>query len=86
MLSICNASLITSSIENIFNQIREKVTEDSIVHQVQPENFEEFSIEEIAHVKRTFEEFPVEEIDKTIDSMQKRMKLITSSCGKRIKH
>ena len=69
-------------IENTFNRIREKLTEDAITHQIKRENFEEFS----ARVKRTFAEFPVEELDKTIDSMQKRMKLITKNCGKRIKY
>ena len=69
-------------IENIFNRIREKLTEDTITHQNKRENFEEFSV----RVKRTFAEFPVEEMDKTIDNMQKRMKLITRSCVKRIKN
>ena len=69
-------------IENIFNRIREKLTKDAITHQIKQENFEEFS----ASVKRTFIEFPVEELDKTIASMQKRMKLITKNCGKRIKY
>ena len=68
--------------ENIFNRIREKLTEDAITHQIKRENFEEFS----AHVKRPFAEFPVEKMDKIIDSMQKQMKLITKSCGKRILH
>ena len=71
-----------SPIENIFNRIREKLTEDAITHQIKRGNFEEFS----ACVKRTFAEFPVEEMDKIIDSMQKRMKLITKNCGKRILH
>ena len=42
-------------IEDIFNGIREKLTEDAITHQIKRENFEEFS----ARVKRTFAEFPV---------------------------
>ena len=69
-------------IENIFNRICEKLTEDSITHQNKRKNFEEFS----ARVKRTFAEFPVEKMDKTIDTTQKRMKLTTKSCGKRIKY
>ena len=69
-------------IENIFNRIREKLTEDAITHQIKRENFEEFS----ARVKRTFVEFPVEEMDKTIASTQKQMKLITKNCGKRVKY
>ena len=59
-------------IENICYIIREKLTEDAITHQIKRKNFEEFSV----RVKETFAEFPVEEMDKTIDSMQKRMKLI----------
>ena len=69
-------------IENIFNRIREKLTDDAITRQIKRENFEKFS----AHIKRTFAEFPVEETDKTVDRMQKSMKLITKSCGKRIKY
>ena len=75
-------SLDVNPIENIFNRIRKKLAEDAITHQIKRENFEEFSI----RVKRTFEEFPVEEMEKTIDSMQKRMRLITKNCGKRIKY
>ena len=75
-------SLDVNPIENIFNRIRKKLAEDAITHQIKRENFEEFS----TRVKRTFEEFPVEEMEKTIDSMQKRMRLITKNCGKRIKY
>ena len=52
-------------IENIFNRVHEKLTEDAITHQLKEENFEEFS----AGVKRTLAEFPVEEMGQTIDSM-----------------
>ena len=69
-------------IENIFNRIHEKLTEDATTHQIKRENFKEFS----ARIKRTFAEFPVEEMNKTIDSMKKRMRLITKNCGKRIKY
>ena len=69
-------------IEITCNRIREKLTEDVITHQIKREDFEEFS----ARVKRNFAESPVKEMDKTIDSMQKRMKLITKSCNKRIKY
>ena len=37
-------------IKNIFNGIREKLTQDAITHQIKRENFEEFS----ACAKRTF--------------------------------
>ena len=51
-----------------------------ITHQIKQENFEEFS----ACVKRTFAEFPAKVMEKTIDIMQRGMKLITNSCRKRI--
>ena len=51
-----------------------------ITHQIKQENFEEFS----ARVKRTFAEFPAKVMEKTIDIMQRGMKLITNSCRKRI--
>ena len=68
--------------KKIFNRIREKLTEDTITHQIKQENFEEFS----ARVERTFAEFQVEKMDKTTGSMQKRIKLIIKSFGKRIKY
>lgn len=69
-------------IENIFNRIREKSTEDAIVSQIKRRNFKEFS----ASIKRAFAEFPVEEMVKTIDSIQKRMKLVAMSFGKITKY
>ena len=75
-------SLDVNPIEITCNRIGEKLTEDVITHQIKREDFEEFS----ARVKRNFAESPVKEMDKTIDSMQKRMKLITKSCNKRIKY
>ena len=71
-----------SPIENIFNRIREKSTEDAIMSQIKRKNFKEFP----ASIKRAFAEFPVEEMVKTIDSIQKRMKLVATSCGKIIKY
>lgn len=50
--------------------------------QIKRKNFKEFP----ASIKRAFAEFPVEEMVKTIDSIQKRMKLVATSCGKIIKY
>ena len=58
-----------SPVENTFNRIFHKLTKDAITQQVNRENFEEFSV----RVKRNFAEFPVDEMEKIIDTMQKRM-------------
>ena len=46
------------------------------------EKFEQFS----AKVKRTLENTPTKYIDKTIESMPKRMLMVIKSKGKRIKY
>ena len=82
LIAIPTRSSDMTPIENIFNRIREKLTEDAITHQIKRENFEKFSV----RVKRRFAEFLVEKMDKTIDIMQKRMKLIARSRGKKIQY
>ena len=69
-------------IENVFNYAKQKLHEDALVQNITFENFTDFS----QRVKNTIMNLPIEYIDKTIDSMDRRMSLIIKGRGKRIKY
>ena len=69
-------------IENVFNLVRNQLREDSMKQQIQHETYQEFC----NRVKRTLEEFPTDIIDKTIDSMGRRLHLIMKGKGNRTKY
>ena len=56
-------------IENLFNQVGRKLTKHALQHQITDQSFEQFS----GRVIRTLEAYPYGEIDKIIESMDKRM-------------
>ena len=69
-------------IENLFNQVGRKLTKDALQHQITDQSFEQFP----ERVKRTLEAYPYGEIDKIIESMDKRMGLVIKAKGQRIKY
>ena len=69
-------------IENIFHQVKRKLNSDAIENNIVQENFKTFS----DRVKTTMEKFSTHIIDKTIESMDKRIGLIIKSRGQRTKY
>lgn len=69
-------------IENIFNQVKRKLSSDAIEKNIEQESFKTFS----ERVQKTIENFPTDIIDRTIESMDKRIGLIIISKGQRTKY
>lgn len=69
-------------IENLFNNVKEKLAKDAIEMNLRKETFEEFC----DRVERTLWDFDKEIIDNTILSMNKRMDLIVKGKGKRLRY
>jgi hypothetical protein len=69
-------------IENIFNNIRAYLKEEVERKKITKENYVQFS----ARVKTTIEQYPLVTINKTIDSMMKRMRLTKEGKGSRTKY
>ena len=69
-------------IENLFHCVSRKLREQARTQQITSESMQEFR----RRVKRTLRTYPVELIDRIIDSMDKRMGLIISSKGQRIRY
>lgn len=69
-------------IENLFNVVGSKLSSDALEMKIKRENFEGFS----ARVKRIIEDYPVELIDRTINSMPNRIKLVKRGNGHRTKY
>ena len=69
-------------IEKIFHQMKCQLNSDAIEENMQQESFKKFS----GRMKKTMENFPTSIIDKTIDSMDKRIGLIIKSKGQRTKY
>jgi len=69
-------------IENVFNFIKEELRTQAIEQNIVRENFENFSI----RVKHTLENCPASYIDKTIESMPKRIMMVLKARGRRIKY
>ena len=69
-------------IENVFNCVKAELKEQAINNQIRKETYKQFC----ARVKKTLLSFSREIIDRTIESMDKRMDLIIKSKGQRIKY
>ena len=82
LLSIPPRSPDVNPIENLFNLVGGKLKHDAVVQNITRENFNEFT----ARVVKTLTEFPSSEIDKVIESMDKRMKLLIKGKGERLKY
>ena len=69
-------------IENVFNQVKRKMEEDAIVQFLTHETYEDFC----SRAKNTLLNYCVETINRTIESMDKRMGMIIKNRGQRIKY
>lgn len=69
-------------IENVFNLVKKTLEKEAIERNIAKESFNEFK----ARVFRCFDTFSVAIIDRTIQSMPKRIERILHSKGKRIKY
>jgi hypothetical protein len=69
-------------IENFFNSVSMKLNNDAIEKKITRESVDEFS----QCVRKTMQSFSTEEIDKIIDSMDKRITAVIKACGQRIKY
>ena len=75
--SILARSPDLNPIEDIFHIVKNKLCQDFLEMKIEREDFEEFS----ARVKTTLENVPVHVVDKTIQSMDKRMDLTVKRKG-----
>ena len=69
-------------IENVFNFVKAELHAQALRDSIAQENFQQFS----SRVKQTLESIPIDYIDKTIDSMGKRLSMIIKRRGRRIKY
>ena len=69
-------------IENVFHLIRRKLREDALRMEITYENYEQFC----QRVKRTIENFSIDIINKTIESLPKRLSLVICGNGERTKY
>ena len=69
-------------IENMFHLLRCQLTEDALQYNITKKTYEQFP----NRVKHTIQDFPVADINKTIESMRKRMWLIVKGKGHRTKN
>ena len=82
MFSIPARSPDLNPIENLFNNLRVKLRNDAQTFRIAHETYEEFC----DRVKRTLIEYPIDIVDRTIESMPKRVQLILKSKGCRTKY
>jgi len=69
-------------IENLFNTIKKRLRQQALDHQIEHESFEQFS----ERVQQTLLNFSPNDIDKIIDSMNKRVDTIIKTGGYRTKY
>ncbi len=82
LLAIPARSPDINPIENIFHSIRNQLTMDAINEDIQHETYEEFC----TRVTKTVMNFPASDIDRTIESMSKRMRMLIANNGQRLKY
>lgn len=69
-------------IENVFNVAKEQLHQQALDREIIHEDFDSFC----ERVKRTLKDISISYIDRTIDSMNKRMDMIVKRKGRRIKY
>ena len=69
-------------IENFFNTITMKLNNDAVEKQITRESINEFSL----RVKKTMQSFSSDQIDKIIESMDKRITAVIKGRGQRAKY
>ena len=68
--------------ENVFNDIRTKLHEESLNRNITFEKFEEYSV----GVQKTLLSVPVEYINKSVESMDNQLSMVVKKVGKLIKY
>ena len=69
-------------IENVFHNVKDKLREDAINENIVHETYEQFC----ERVKKTLMDFNPDVVDRTIESMPKRVEMIIKRKGQRIKY
>ena len=69
-------------IENMFHLVRKQLARDAIKNEIKKESYDELS----KRVSTTLLNFPIDTIRKTIDTMEKRLKLVIKGRGNRTKY
>lgn len=69
-------------IENIFHLVRKQLSDDALRLEIKKESYQMFC----KRVARTIKEFPMDVIDKTIESMERRIGLVIKGRGDRTKY
>lgn len=69
-------------IENMFHIVRKELAQYAKAHNVHHETYQQFS----SRVIQTIKSIPIQYINKTIDSLPKRMDMVVKSKGRRIKY
>ena len=69
-------------IENFFHLVSNALSAEVINRRIEKETFEEYSL----RVKNCIMNFPVSEVDKIIETMEKRVKLVIQAKGQRTKY
>ena len=69
-------------IENFFHQMTCKLEQDAFEKHITRETKEEFA----ERIKKTMAEFPVNRINKLIESMPRRVRLVIKAKGRRIRY
>ena len=82
MFAIPPRSPDINPIENTFHLVKRQLSPNAIEQNITKENYEQFSV----RVRNTILNFPKESIDATIESMEKRMRLIVKTKGNRTKY
>ncbi len=82
LLSIPPRSPDINPIENLFHLVRRELDRQAISGNIVQETYKEFA----TRVINTFKCFPIERVDNIIESMDKRMNMIISRSGQRIKY
>ena len=82
MLKIPARSPDINPIENIFHLVKSQLNKQAVTENITSESYEQFQTR-VIQVLRTF---PIDIIDKTIDSMSKRINKMISSKGYRTKY
>ena len=82
LFSIPPRSPDINPIENFFNLVRRRLENDAITREITKETYDEFE----SRVKRTMSDLPLSSINKTIESMPKRLQEIIKRKGRRLKY
>ena len=69
-------------IENVFNSVREQLRKDALNRMLEKETYQQFC----RRVKQTLKNFSSDQIDRTIESMPKRIDMVIENKGLRLRY